>query len=152
MSQIEIVNDSVPAMSASAIETVRKLESYTLQAPQTKIPTSHIFHAGVYARTIMIPAGVILTGALIKIATMLIVQGDCIVYIGDQARELHGYHVLAASPGRKQAFIAIKDTHMTMFFSTNAKNVEQAEDEFTDEANLLFSRAADAINYITAGD
>jgi hypothetical protein len=82
----------------------------------------------------------------------LIVHGHCIVYIGDQSKELHGYNVLAASAGRKQAFIAVTDTYLTMIFVTDAKTVAEAEDEFTDEAHLLFSRAPDAINHIMGGN
>lgn len=146
------IKDRIPAMSETAINNVRKLEELVLKAPQTKIATDHLFHAGLYARTITIPAETVLTGALIEIATVLIVQGRCIVYIGDESKELHGYHILAASAGRKQAFIAIDDTHLTMLFATDARTVEEAEDWFTDEAHLLFSRTPDAINNVIVGE
>lgn len=153
MNNIATTENHIPAMSELAINNVRQLEELVLKVPQIKIPTNHLFHAGVYARTIMIPAGVILTGALIKIATVLVVSGDVIVYMGEKTKELHGYgNVLAASGGRKQAFVAITDTYLTMIFATKVKSVEAAEDEFTDEANLLFSRAPDAVNYIMKGN
>jgi hypothetical protein len=128
-------------MSEAAVNSVRRLEQAAREMPQTPIETSHLFHAGMYARSIEIPAGVMLTGALIKIATILIISGDVIMYINGQARELHGYHVFAASAHRKQAFVALTDTSMTMLFPSQAKTVEQAEEEFTGEADLLFSRA-----------
>ena len=140
--------DIIPAMSEMAINSVRELEYYTERCPQTEIPTDHVFHAGVYDRTIMIPAGVVLTGALIKVATVLIVSGDCIVYIGDEAVERHGYHVFAASKGRKQAFIAKTDTYITMIFATDVKTVREAEEEFTDEFDRLMSRHDDAVNHV----
>lgn len=140
--------DRILPMSVMAIDNVRQLETYTLQATQTEIPTSHIFHAGVYARTIRIPSGVILTGALIKIATVLIMQGDCIVYIGDEAVERNGYHVFAASANRKQAFIAKTDTYLTMIFPTDVKTISEAEEQFTDEFERLSSRRDDAINHV----
>lgn len=148
MLDLVIAPNRIPAMSKMAIDSVRQLEAYTLQAPQTEIKTDHVIHAGVYARTIMIPAGVILTGALIKVATVLIMQGNCIVYIGDEALERDGYHVFAASAGRKQAFIAKTDTYLTMIFATNAKTVGEAEQQFTDEFEHLSSRKSDAINHI----
>lgn len=138
----------IPTMTEMEINSVRQLEKYTLQAPQTDIATHHVLHAGMYARTIKIPAGVILTGALIKIATLLIVSGDCIVYMGDKSQELHGYHTLAASGNRKQAFIAKTDTYLTMVFATDAEKVDQAEERFTDEFSLLSSRRDDAVNHI----
>ena len=148
MSELAIAQNRIPAMSEMAIDNVRQLEDYVLGAKQTDIPTEHVFHAGVYARTIMIPAGVILTGAMIKIATVLIVSGDFIVYIGNEAIERSGYHVFAASANRKQAFIAKTDTYMTMVFATDSKTVSDAEEQFTDDFGRLMSRHADAINHI----
>src|SRR4051794_1306213 len=129
----------IPAMSEVAIDNVRQLESFTTTMPQIDIETSHALHAGMYARTIMIPAGVLITGALIKIATLLIVQGDVIIYIDGEAKQLNGYNVFAASANRKQAFIAQTDTYLTMVFPSAAQTVEQAEEEFTDEHHLLLS-------------
>lgn len=137
---------NIPAMSDGAIAKVRAFEDYALQLPQVDISTSHIFHAGMYARTIMIPAGTVLTGALIKIATVLIMAGDATVYIGNKSTEFSGYHVIPASAHRKQAFIAHSDTYLTMIFPTDATIVEDAEDEFTDEAEALMSRKNATVN------
>ena len=74
----------IPAMKKIAIDNVRQLEKHVLKAPQTKIATDHLFHAGVYARTIMIPAETVLTGALIEIATVLMQHPSCDVNIIDK--------------------------------------------------------------------
>ena len=132
---------ALPAMSDDALAKVRTLETALLAAPQTDLSTDHLLHAGMYARTICIPAGTALTGALIKRATVLIVNGHATVYTGDGTLELAGHHVLPASAGRKQAFIAHADTWLTMIFPTQAVTVEEAEAEFTDEADRLLSRA-----------
>jgi hypothetical protein len=63
-----------------------------------------------------------------------------IVYVDGAPVHLQGHAVLAASAGRKQAFLARVDTHLTMIFPTRAKTVEDAEREFTDEVDLLASR------------
>src|SRR3954451_13515341 len=60
----------IDTMSPAAIDQVRRLEDAALQLPQVAIETGHVLHAGLYARTIQIPAGVLLTGALIRIATL----------------------------------------------------------------------------------
>jgi hypothetical protein len=137
------------AMSPAVVEAIRTFEAESLKHPQVPIRTDHVFHAGVYARTITIPAGVVLTGALIKRSTLLIVQGDCRVFTGDAWAELSGYHVVPAGSGRKQVFIAHSDVHLTMLFATAAKAVEEAENEFTDEAARLFSRGDGAANTLT---
>ena len=133
------MNEIAP-MSEIALVKVRILEEGALKLPQIPIVTSHVLHGGIYARTIMIPAGVLLTGALIKIATVLIVSGDVLVYIGGKTIELNGYNVIPAAANRKQAFVAKTDTHLTMLFPTDATSVEDAEKEFTDEVDMLITR------------
>jgi hypothetical protein len=138
----------IPRMSDAAVAQVRALEAETMRLPQVAIPTAHVFHAGLYARSIMIPAGVLITGALIKRATLLIVSGDVLVFMDGPAEEIRGYHVLPAAPGRKVAFVARSDTHMTMLFATEAGTVAEAEAEFTDEPELLLSRLPGAANSV----
>ncbi|MDE2099128.1 MAG: hypothetical protein KGL39_17875 [Patescibacteria group bacterium] len=140
MNNVAVAQHCLPSASSEAIAKVSKLVEITAKMPQTEIETFHLLHAGMYARTITIPKGVLLTGALIKIATILIISGDVVVYIDDKPRRLSGYQVIAGSARRKQAFYAIEDTSMTMLFKTDAKTIKEAEEQFTDEAHLLFSR------------
>lgn len=128
------------AMSNTAIGKVRALETAALALPQVEIQTDHVLHAGVYTRTVMVPAGVVITGVLVKIPTVVIVAGEAIVYGEQGAMPLSGYTVLQAAAGRKQAFVAVTDIHITMTFATSAQTVEEAEAEFTDETDLLVSR------------
>lgn len=134
------VTSCIPTMTREAIDRVYKLEQKVLEQPQADISTHHMIHGGMYARTICIPKGVVLTGAEIKLATVLIVSGHVRMAVGDDAREFAGYNVLAASKGRKQAFYALEDTYLTMLFPTRAQSVEDAEAEFTDDHARLFSR------------
>lgn len=130
----------IATMSEDAVERVRDLESVMMTLPQLEVTTEHVFHAGMYARTVRLPADHVLTGVFIKIPTMVIVHGDAAVYTGEGTLELTGYNVLAASAGRKQVFVSRTDTHITMIFPTSAKSIEQVESEFTDEVDLLLSR------------
>lgn len=130
----------LPAMTDEAIGKSRETENRMLAMPQINLPVSHALHAGMYHRTITIPAGVALTGALIKIPTLLIVDGDCEVFTGAEVARLTGHNVLQCQPHRKQVFLAHADTHLTMIFQTQAKTVEEAENEFTDDAARLQSR------------
>lgn len=140
MNAVTLSAPSLPAMAADDVAKVGRLEAHLRSLDQVEIETQHHFHAGMYARTIRIPAGVVITGALIKIPTLLIVSGHAAVFIGGESVELCGYHVMPGSAGRKQVFYAHADTDLTMLFPTNAKTVEEAEAEFTDEASLLMSR------------
>ena len=131
---------ALPAMTAEAVDKSRKAESRIGAMPQINLPVSHALHAGLYHRTVTIPAGVSVAGALIKLPTLLIVDGDCEVFTGSEVARLAGHHVLQCQPHRKQVFLAHTDTHLTMIFPTQAATVEEAENEFTDEAAMLQSR------------
>ena len=148
MSVLVAAESRIPAMTTQAIDKVRELEAITRDLPQVEIATDHVLHGGMYARTICIPAGVLLTGVFIRVPTVLVFEGNATVNAGDEPVTLVGYHVLAASAHRRQAFVAHADTRLTMVFATQAKSVAEAEAEFTDEAHLLFSRKPGAVNRI----
>ena len=131
----------IPPMTPAAIMRVRNLEDMQLALnPRGNLPIQHDLHAGMYARTVMVPKGLQITGALIKIPTILVVSGDCFVTLGDDVRRIRGYMVLRAAAGRKQAFSARADTYLTMIFPTMAQTVDAAERAFTDEFDRLANR------------
>lgn len=137
---IPATRSAIAPMTPEAIDKVRQLEARTAELEQVEIPTDHVLHGGMYARTIKIPAGVLLTGAHIKRTTMLVISGHVTVFVGEGSIEVCGYQVLPASAGRKQAFLAHADTFVTMLFPSEAASIEAAENEFTDEADRLLSR------------
>lgn len=140
---------ALPAMSVATVGKVREFEHVNAAREQVPIVTRHLIHGGSYARTIVIPQGVALTGALIKRPTILIFEGDALVVTGDEPIRLTGFHVIPASAHRKQAFFAYSDTNLTMIFATDAKDIDTAEREFTDEAEWLMSRSGENIVDIT---
>ncbi len=148
MSDLTSQADMIKSMSVAAIERVRALEEITGQMEQADIETWHVLHGGMYSRTIEIPAGVVLTGALVKVPTVLVVNGDVSVFANDQEVRITGHAVIPASANRKQAFIAHENTWLTMTFKTNASCVLDAENEFTEEADRLMSRHEMATNHI----
>jgi hypothetical protein len=139
---------AIPVMSLDAVANVRDFERHLLALPQTPIETHHVLHGGMYARTILIPAGTALTGALIRVPTVLVIDGDTLVTLGNEPVRLAGYHVLPAAAGRKTAFATIADTHVTMIFPTATRTVEEAEAQFTEEADGLCSRRDPTSNHV----
>lgn len=148
MSNLVVADSRIPAMTDQSVDLVRQFEQFMLTLPQQQVETHHVIHGGMYARTMMMPANTILTGALVNVPTVLIINGSVRVTIGDEAVYLHGHNVFAASKHRKQAFHALEDTWITMVFATQAQTVEEAEDEFTDEADRLMSRSPSSKNSI----
>lgn len=149
MTTLPVTTRMLPAMSEEAVNNVRLMEQFARTVEQVEIHTDHVIHGGMYLRTIFIPADVYLMGALIKVPTTLIVSGDLTAYIGDETVELRGYNVLPAMAGRKQAFRTYTGVHMTMLFPTKARTVDEVEQEFTDEVDMLMSRARPDLNTIT---
>jgi hypothetical protein len=148
MNNIQVHSEAIPTMSPGAIDQVRSLEALAGTVPQADLETRHVIHGGMYSRTITLPSGHVLVGTLTKVPTLLIVHGCGKVYLGDGSAEFSGYGVIPASSGRKQVFLAYSDIDITMIFPTSADNVEDAEAEFTDEADLLVSRKSNGTNVV----
>lgn len=129
------------AFPADGIDAVLAVEKIILSCPQGDLKGEHFLHAGLYSRTITIPKGNILTGAMIKIATVLIISGDLQFWTGHEWKRLKGYHVIPAEKNRKQLGYAQEETFATMLFASAAKNVKDAEKEFTEDyARLIPAR------------
>lgn len=152
MNEVSVQANDLITMSVSEVERVRELEQVMLTMPQAEIPTKQLLHAGMYVRTMFVAAGVTVVGAFMKCATTLIISGDMKVYVGKETIELKGYNIIPASANRKQAGYAITDTYVTMLFPTNAKTVEEAEEEVTDEADKLMSRKDGSNNIMVTGE
>lgn len=146
MSKLLAYSAKVPATAPEAVASLQIMQADMRQLPQEEMATHHVLHGGMYTRTILVRKGVFIIGAMIKVPTTLIVNGDCTVNMGDQPMRLTGHCVIPASGHRKQAFMAHEDTYITMSFATKAATVEEAENEFTDEAALLLSRLPDSPN------
>jgi len=58
--------------------------------------------------------------------------------------ELNGYNVLPGDAGRKAVFVSYSPVIITTVFPTEAKTVEEAEAELTDDADRLLSRRQNA--------
>ena len=95
-------------------------------------------------------AGVVTTGALIKIPTTLTVSGTATIIVGNKDRiTVDGFMVVPAMADRKQVLVAHTDTFISMSFVTSARTVADAEAEFTDETDMLKSRNGDNVVIIT---
>jgi len=152
MSTLTIPIALLPPAVPEMLQKIAALESVMVGHEPVAVPTEHVIHGGMYARTIVMPAGMVLTGALMKRATVVIVTGDVAVLAGEEWVELSGYNVLPASAGRKQVFVSRSPVIITMAFPTAARTVEEAEAEMTDECERLLSRRQDASTTIITGE
>lgn len=143
MSTLTAPLSAVAALEPPSPDTLIRLNQIherTLAFPQAEIATEHLFHGGMYARTIRLEPETLMNGSLIRRATVLIVHGACAVIAGDRLVELEGYNVIPGCAGRKQTFVTRGPVEMTMIFPTQVATVEEAEDEVFAEAEELMSR------------
>lgn len=128
---------SLPPQGPDTLDRIDLAEALARTFPQQDLPLRHSLWAGLYARTLFVPRGVMITGVQIRIPTLLVVSGDLVTLGDDGFARLQGFHVLRGRAGRKALFVALEDSHMTMLFATGARTVEEAEREFTDTPEKL---------------
>lgn len=133
VAQIEAISDILIAGGQIPIGDT----GIALQGVDVKFDTEHFLHAGLYSRTIHVPGGFMLCGSVIRVETTLIISGDMSLYDGERWTRLTGYNPLACSANRRGMGFAHSLTHVTMLFATQAINVKQAEQEFTEEWERL---------------
>jgi len=138
----------LPALQPEALERVRDVEDRMFKLPQEHVFTEHVLHGGLYSRTCMMKPHQMLTGVLMKVPTLVIVAGHCMIHTGMDHITVEGYRVFPAMAGRKQLFASLAHTFITMVYATKAKTVEEAEHEFTDEFHLLASHRDTNHNHV----
>jgi hypothetical protein len=128
------------ALSQPRRESVERLERAVLQLPQVDLKTTHCLNGGLYARTIFIPAGTVLTGAVHKKDHINVLQGDISVSTDEGMKRLTGHHVLPTKAGMKRAGFAHADTYWTTICPTDETDLEEIEADLVEEAERLQTR------------
>ena len=101
----EIVIAEIPPNTSGELEAMAAGVEEMRAAPQVEIKTKSFIHAGMYCRTCLVPKGVAIAGALIKIPTVIMVTGDFAMTCGGRTVRLKGTHIFRASAGRRQIFL-----------------------------------------------
>lgn len=118
---------------------VRALECDLINLPQVDLLTAMLVHGKMCARTIFIPKGTVVTGALTNLDNICVVYGDISVTTSSGTKRLTGFHVLPADKGFKRAVVALEDTHWVALHHTEHTSLSEIEKEMTDEFPLLLT-------------
>jgi hypothetical protein len=113
---------------------IYQLEAELLKLPQVDMPVDHAFCAGLYARTMHIPAGTVLTGAVHREESFFLVRkGDLIVSTDNDPKRLGPGDMSISKIGTKRAGIALTDVEVTTFHAnpTNEQDPQALWDMFT---------------------
>jgi hypothetical protein len=127
-------------------EQIERLEAHMLaigaEVGEVELPTWHHFADGLVARSILIRAGTLLTGAAHKTEHLNIASGDITVWTEAGMKRITGFVVLPSMPGAKRVGLAHADTHWTTVHANpdNCTDVHELEDRLLEDATMLQSR------------
>jgi hypothetical protein len=126
---------------------IYQLEAEILKLPQVEMPVDHDFCNGLYARTMHIPAGTILTGAIHREESFFLVRkGELIVSTDNGPRTIGPGHMSISKIGTKRAGIALTDVEVTTFHAnpTNEQVPQKLWDMFTISAPSTILESAES--------
>ena len=110
------------------------LEDELLKFPQVDMPVDHEFCNGLYARTMHIPIGTVLTGAVHKNESFFVVRkGHLIVTTDDGSAQVGPGFMSVTKPNTKRAGVALTDVEVTTFHAnpTNETDPQAIWDMYT---------------------
>jgi hypothetical protein len=147
-SAIQEVSVGVPAEHLP----IYRLEAELLQLPQVDMPIDNQFCNGLYARTMHIPAGTVLTGAIHREESFFLVRkGQLIVSTDNGLKTLFPGDMSVSRVGTKRAGVALTDVDVTTFHAnpTNEHEPKKLWDMFTIPAPVLVSVKSEHLEELT---
>jgi hypothetical protein len=115
---------------------VELLEREIQKLPQADCPLWHFFAPGLYARKMLIPKGVALTGAVHKTEHLCIVSGDLEVTTDDGVSRITSpQSIFTSKPGAKRAGYAHEDTFFTTVHATTETDLDKLVIELTESTS-----------------
>lgn len=121
-------------------EKIERLEKLLLQHPQVLMPVKHEFCDGLYARTMSVPGGTIITGAVHKSENFLVVrQGRGVIGTLNGLKWYNEGDMFKSKHGSKNFAYVEEDTIFTTFHSNieNDTDPETLWEKYTCELNEL---------------
>lgn len=115
-------------------------EREQLKKPQVEIPVEHSFFPGGYARTIRVPAGTDLTGAVHKYSNFnILVSGELLIITENGPQRMVGPMSFLSPPGTKRVGTMLTDVVWTTIMPTDLTDPEAIVASMTtnDEAEYL---------------
>lgn len=112
---------------------IYRLEAELLKLPQVDTPVEHDFCDGIYARTMRIPAGTVMTGAVHRRECFFLVRSGLLaVTTREEPKLLKAGDMFVTPAGTKRAAMAINDVVVTTFHA-NPNKIKEPDalwDEF----------------------
>lgn len=109
-------------------EKVEHLEQQMLNSPQVECPVRHYFSAGLFAREITIPKGVVLVGAVHKQDNLAVLSaGKLRIVTDDGVKEIAAPATMHIKAGAKNCALALEEAVWTNFWPNedNEQSIEK---------------------------
>jgi len=129
---VQDANEQGPLQPAgSTRQKLYDLQASLAQLPDIEFPLQHVFAPGVYARTIILPAGSVIVGKIHKHAHVNILSMGTVDVITESGgvERLSGPLTMVSPPGTKRAVYAHTDSVWTTIHPTNETDLDKIEDE-----------------------
>ena len=111
------------------------LEKVLLTLEQVECPVSHYHIEGVYVRSMFIPAGTVLTGAIHnKENVSILAQGTIRVTNGTESKVITAPYIMVDQPGIKRLGVAETDVTFINVWRTDLTDIESLEKELRSES------------------
>lgn len=110
------------------------VEQELLKHPQHNLPVEHYHIKGVYARSLFIPAGTLLTGKIHNFESLgILAQGTLRITNGETSVIVSAPYVSVDKPGIKRLGYAETDCTFISIHRTDAEGVENIENELVSD-------------------
>jgi hypothetical protein len=120
-------------VSPNVRERVLTVERMLQKAPQVECPVRHYFIPGMYAREITIPAKTIITGAVHKQESIVVLSaGRMRLATEDGELEIRAPFTMTVMPGAKNLAVALEDCVWTNFFATDETDLDKLAELLTE--------------------
>jgi hypothetical protein len=112
------------------IPEILQIEAQILKMPQVELPIEHYHINGVYARSMFIPAGTLLTGKIHNFESIAILaKGTIRITNGTESYVISEGHIMVDQPGVKRLGYAETDVVFITVHRTDNTEIEAIEDE-----------------------
>ncbi len=124
----DLFEPTIQALALPVNERVRKLERYLATLDQVTIGLKHEFIDGLYKRTMKVPEGTVLTGAIHKVKHMdVMTKGSMIIVTDAGTKEIHAPFTMTSEVGVKKCGIALTDVEWCSFHAAPYDTIEEME-------------------------
>lgn len=116
----------VSRLGTNPWRAIDAIEDDLAQLPQQEMPLNHVFTAGLYLRTIMMPAGTLLTSRIHLTEHPFIISSGVISVWSDETgwQTLRAFHAGVTKPGTRRMLFA----HTDVLWSTAHTNPDDERD------------------------